>query len=93
MYAANRGDATISGYTLAGGSLTAVASSPFGSGSAVTAIARDSSGKYLIAAASGGSSDVTLYAFDAVTAGKLDAVAVAASGTDPAGSVAVAATH
>ena len=93
VYAANRGDSTISGYTMASGKLTALGSSPYGSGSAVTALVRDSSGKYLIAAASGGSSDVTLYSFDAVTAGKLDAVAVAASGTDPAGSVAVAATH
>lgn len=93
VYAANRADATISGYTLASGNLTALASSPYASGAAVTALARDSSGKYIIAAASGGSSDVTLYSFDAVTAGKLDAVATAISGTDPAGSIALAATH
>ena len=93
VYAANRGDATISGYTLANGNLTALASSPFASGSQVTALARDNSGKYILAAASGGASDVTLYGFDAVSAGKLDAVVVSASGTDPAGSVALAATH
>ena len=93
VYVANRGDATVSGYTLAAGNLTALGSSPYGSGSAVAALARDNSGKYILAAASGGSSDLTLYGFDAVTPGKLDAVAVAASGTDPAGSVALAATH
>ena len=92
VYTANRGDGTISGYTLNTGMLTALASSPFASGLAVTALARDNSGKYIIAVASGGSSDVTLYGFDALTAGKLDPLAVSASGTDPAGSVAVAAT-
>lgn len=93
VYAANRGDSTISGYSLASGTLTALGSSPYGSGSAVTALALDNTGKYLVAASSGGSSDVTLYGFDAVTSGKLDALATAASGTDPAGSVAVAMTH
>ncbi len=91
-YTANRGDGTISGYTLKTGMLTALASSPYASGLAVTALARDNSGKYIVAVASGGSSDVTLYGFDALTAGKLDPLAVSASGTDPAGSVAVAAT-
>ncbi len=93
VYAANRGDSTISGYTLVSGNLTALASLPYSSGSAVSALAADNSGKYIIAAASGGSSDVTLYGFDAVTPGKLNAVAVSASGTDPADSVALAATH
>ncbi len=93
VYTANRGSSTISGYTLASGTLTALASSPYTSGSSVTALARDRSGKYVLAAASGGSPDLTLYSFDSLTSGKLDAVAVAASGTDPAGSVALATTH
>lgn len=93
VYAANRGDATISGYSFAAGTLTPLASSPYASGSFVTALARDNSGKYLLAAASGGSPDLTLYSFDAATPGKLDAVATAASGTDPATSVALATTH
>ena len=93
VYVANRGDATISGYSLAAGSLTALGSSPFGSGSGVGALARDNSGKYILAAASGGGSDLTLYGFDAVIPGKLNALAAMASGTDPAGSVALATTH
>ena len=92
-YTANRGDATISGYSLSSGTLTALAGSPYASGAAVAALALDNTGKYVVAAASGGSSDVTLYGFDALSAGKLNALAVAASGTDPAGSVALATTH
>ena len=92
-YAVNRGDATISGYSFASGTLTPLASSPYVSGSAVTALARDNSGKYILAAAAGGAPDLTLYGFDAVTPGKLDALATAVSGTDPATSVALATTH
>ena len=93
VYAANRGDGTISGYSLANGTLTALGSAPYTSGTAPTALVLDNTGKYMVAAASGGSSDVTLYGFDALTSGKLDALAVSASGSDPAGSVALAATH
>lgn len=92
-YVANRADATISGYSLIAGNLTLLASSPYASGSAVTALARDNSGKYILAAASGGSSDLTLYSLDAASPGKLDKVATAASGTDPANSIALATTH
>jgi len=53
----------------------------------------DNTHKYVIAAAANGSSDYTMYSFDALSAGKLDAVSVGASGTDPAGSIAIAATH
>ncbi len=93
VYTANRGSSTISGYAFASGTLTALASSPYTSGASVIALARDNSGKYVVAASSGGSSDLTLYSFDLLTAGKLDAVAVSASGTDPAGSLALATTH
>jgi hypothetical protein len=61
----------------------------------VTSLALDNSGKYVIAAGSGGSgtTDLTLYEFDALNAGQLDAVATYANGSGAAGSVAVAATH
>jgi 6-phosphogluconolactonase len=93
LYAANRSDATVSGYSTSGGTLAALPSSPYPSGTSVIALAEDNSKKYLIAAASGGSPDLTLYGFDALTAGKLNAVATSASGSDPAGSVALATTH
>jgi 6-phosphogluconolactonase len=92
-YTANRSDGTVSGFSVASGMLTQLSGSPYTSGTTTTALARDNGGKYVIAASFGGSSDLTMYAFDALTPGKLDAVAKAASGTDPAGSIAVAATH
>ncbi len=95
IYAANRGSTSnsISGYSVSGGTLTALATSPYASGTQPTALAVDSSGKYLVAAAIGGSNDVTMYGFDALTLGKLDPVATAISGTDPAGSAVVLATY
>lgn len=94
VYTANRTDGTISGFAiLAGGTLTPLSGSPFQSGKLVTSLVADRSGKYLLAAAAGGSPDLTLYGFDANVAGKLTAAATAASGTDPAGSTLVALTH
>lgn len=93
LYAANRGSGNVSGYSIASGVLTALLGSPYSSGLGTAALVEDNSNKYVIAAASAGSNDYTVYSFDALTAGKLDAVSVGASGSDPAGSIAVAATH
>ncbi len=93
LYSANRGSSSLSAYSIATGVLTELASSPYPSGTSVSAVARDSSGSYLIAAAAGGTSDLTLYAFDVLTAGKLAAVATSANGSGTAGSIAVATTH
>ena len=104
LYVANRGSSTVSnsgtvtGYTLtSGGTLTALASSPFASGQGATALAEDNSKKFFIAASTftqvTGTSDLTLYGLDVLTAGRLDPVGLAVSGTDPAGALAVAATH
>jgi len=94
LYVANRTSGTISGYSIgSGGTLTAISGSPFTSGSSVTALTLDQSGNYVLAAAAGGSPDLTVYSFDSVTAGKLDLSATTATGTDPAGAVAIAATH
>ena len=94
VYVANRGDGTISGFSVAtSGTLTALSGSPYTSGTGVTALATDSSGDYLLAAANGGSPDLTMYSFDTTTVGKLNLVTTTATGTDPTGPVAVAATH
>ena len=94
LYAANRTDGTISGFTIGtGGVLAALGGSPYASGSGVTALARDNTAKYLLAAAGGGAPDLTLYSFDTTVPGKLVSATTTASGVDPAGSVAVAATH
>ena len=93
LYSANRGSANVSGYSIANGVMTALPGSPYTSGLSASALAEDNTHKYVIAAAANGSNDYTMYNFDALTAGKLDAVSVGASGSDPAGSVAIAATH
>ncbi len=72
---------------------TGISGSPFASGSTVQSLTLDKSGKYLAAAALGGSPDLTLYSFDTTTAGKLVQAATAATGTDPAGTLLVVASH
>ena len=94
VYVANRGSNTISGFSIAsGGSLTVLSGSPCQSGNKVTALAVDSSGDYLLAAANGGSPDLTMYSYDSATAGKLDFATSDPTGTDPTGPVAIATTH
>jgi 6-phosphogluconolactonase len=98
-YAANRTDGTVSGYTIVPGtttaalSLTPLSGSPYGSGSAVQALGVDSTGKYLLAVAVNGAPDLTMYSFDIPVPGKLDPATSVATGTDPAGAVALALTH
>jgi 6-phosphogluconolactonase len=99
VYAANRTDGTISGYTIVpsatalGLSLTPLSGSPYLSGSTVQSIGVDATNKYLLAAAVGGGPDLTMYSFDATVPGKLDSATSVASGVDPAGAVALALTH
>ena len=95
LYTANFSDNTISGYSVATGVLKALTGSPYEGSSGVTSLALDKSGKYVIAAADGGSgtTDLTLYQFDALNTGQLDALATYVNGSGTAGSVAVAATH
>jgi 6-phosphogluconolactonase len=99
VYAANRTDGTISGYTIVpstttlGLSLTPLKGSPFASGTGVQSIGIDSTNKYLLAAAVGGDPDLTMYTFDITVPGKLDPATSVATGVDPAGAVAIALTH
>jgi 6-phosphogluconolactonase (cycloisomerase 2 family) len=94
VYVANRGDGTITGFSIGTGSaLTALSGSPYASGSGVTSLGVDKSGKYLLAGANGGSPDLSMYSYDATTLGKLNLATSAASGTQPAGVVAIALTH
>lgn len=95
-YVGNRGvlastnASTISGYSVLNGTLTPLTTSPFAAAPHVAALTLDQSATYLVAVASGGTSDVTLYGLDSLAPGKLNALSTAASGTAP---VAVAATH
>jgi 6-phosphogluconolactonase len=99
VYAANRTDGTISGYTIVPGATTAaltlnpLSGSPYSSGTNVQALGIDSTGKYLLAVAVGGGPDLTMYSFDIPVPGKLDPATSVATGVDPAGAVALALTH
>ena len=94
VYAANRTDGTITGFSVGtGGALTVLSGSPFATGTLPTSLVPERSGTYLLAAAAGGAPDLTMYGYDASTAGKLNTVVKAASGADPAGSTLVAVTH
>jgi 6-phosphogluconolactonase len=99
VYAANRTDGTISGYTIvpgttaAGLTLTPLSGSPYASGVGVQSLGLDSSGKYLLAAALGGSPDLSMYSFDTATPGMLDLATSVATDQDPAGPTAIALTH
>jgi 6-phosphogluconolactonase len=89
VYVANRTDGNISEFsTTTSGGLTLLGT--IGSGSLPIGLAVDNSGDYLLAAANGGSSDLTMYSYDSTTTGKLDSSAATATGTGP---VAIAATH
>jgi 6-phosphogluconolactonase (cycloisomerase 2 family) len=99
VYAANRTDGTISGYTIVpsttvlGLSLTQLNGSPYTSGTGVQSIGIDATNKYLLAAAVGGAPDLTMYSFDITVPGKLIPATSVATGVDPAGAVALALTH
>jgi 6-phosphogluconolactonase len=99
VYAANRTDGNISGYTIVPGTtavdlkLTPLSGSPYASGAGVQSLGLDSSGKYLLAAAVGGSPDLSMYSFDAATPGMLDLATSVATDQDPAGATAIALTH
>ena len=101
VYAANKGSNNISAFTLtpASGKLTAIAGSPFASGGQLPiAMVNDNSKQYVAVInlgsnGSNGNSDMQLFKFDATTAGKLDPIATATTGTDPTNPRAIAASH
>jgi 6-phosphogluconolactonase len=95
IYVANQASDSISGFstTVSGSTLPALGSSPYMYGYAPTGLAVDRSGDYLLAISNSGGPDLTMYSYDASTAGKLDEAASTATGSDPTGAVAIAATH
>jgi 6-phosphogluconolactonase len=92
-YVANGSDASVSGYSLASGVATPLSGSPYASGATVSSLALDRTSTYLLAAAFGGSPDLTLYSFDPTIAGKLKQSATAATGASPAGALMVTTAH
>ena len=96
LYVANRTDltnGTISGFSVASnGAPTALSPATYSSGLGLfpVALAVDNSGNYLLAIANDGGPDLTMYSY---SSGQLSFVASTATATDPAGAVAIAATH
>ena len=96
LYVANRTDltnGTISGFSVASnGAPTALSPATYSSGLGLfpVALAVDNSGNYLLAVANDGGPDLTMYSY---SSGQLSFVASTATATDPAGAVAIAATH
>lgn len=95
VYVANSGAATITGYAIDAttGALTALTGSPYPSGTGVNFLALDSTGANLLASAQGGSPDLTVYTFDALTPGKLNASGTSGGSTAASGAVGVALTY
>ncbi|HZB88723.1 MAG TPA: beta-propeller fold lactonase family protein [Terracidiphilus sp.] len=101
VYAVNRQTSSgstgvITGYSIAASgssyALTAL-SSTFAAGTNPMALVEDNSGQFVFAVNFGGDPDLSGYTFDATTAGALDSVISATTGTDPTQATAIAAAH
>ena len=93
-YVANQVDSTISGYSIAtSGTVAVLSPATYTSVAAPRALAIDNSGDYLLAIASGGNPDLSMYSYSSTTAGELVFATSTSTGTDPAGAVAIAGTH
>lgn len=93
-YVANRTDGTISGFLFSGtGALTPISGSPFATGTLPSAMVEDKTDAYIAVLNAGGGPDLQLFKFDASTAGALDSVTTAKTGTDPTSPSSIAATH
>jgi len=94
IYVANRADGTITGYALgSNSSLIALSGSPYASGTQVISLAAEKTSTYILAGSLGGSPDLSMYAIDTVSPGKLTLVTSTATGTDPTGVAEIAVTH
>ena len=92
VYVGNKSDGTISAYSIAtGGVLTAVPGSPFTAPPSVSALAIDSTGKYLIASGYDATAGIELYSIGST--GALTSAATAPSGTSLNIPSVIATTH
>lgn len=94
VYVADRTDGQIYAFLLsASGALTAISGSPFTTGTLPEAMVEDKSDSYIAVLCAGGSPDLQVFQFDSTTAGALDSLATAKTGTDPTDATSLAATH
>ena len=98
VYVANKAVSGSSTGNITGFSITSTAGvysltsiSTIGAGLSTQGLAEESTGTYVLAVNAGGTPDLSTYTFDTTTAGKLDAGATSATGTDPVSAVAIAA--
>ncbi len=95
VYATNRTDNTISGFTLTAttGALAALPGSPYATGKTPVDIVEDNTKTYVATVNSGGSNDLAVFKFSTTSPGDLGTFANATTGTDPTIASAIAATH
>jgi len=100
VYVSSKDSNEILGYQIgASGALTELSSSPYvggtgkGAGTDPVAMALDATNTYLVVAAAQDYPDLAIFSFDTSTAGKLDYVVDAATGTDPTAPVAMSITQ
>jgi 6-phosphogluconolactonase len=93
VYVANQGDNTISGYSVASGSVSILSTPTTSATSPPSALAIDNSGNYLLSLSSNGAPGLSMYSYDATTPGNLDLVTSTSTGIDTAGAIAIATTH
>ena len=98
LYSANSGAAALSGFKVGAtttntslSTLTQLPNSPFASGPSPTLLVEDNSNAYVVVGGTAGGSDLTLYKFDVITGGVLDAVGTTSTGAT--GIAGLAATH
>jgi 6-phosphogluconolactonase len=94
VYVANQLDSTISGYSISTtGVVAALSTATDVAPAEPRALAIGNSGSSLLSISNAGSPDLAMFSYDSASTGKLDLANSLATGTDPAGAVAIAATH
>ena len=94
VYVANRTQNNISAFLLSStGGLTAISGSPFATGSLPVAMVEDKTKAYIAVVCEGGSPDLEIFQFNGSTAGALEKLTTATTGTDPTVATSLAATH
>lgn len=94
VYVANRTQNNISAFLLGTtGALTAISGSPFATGTLPVAMVEDKTRTYISVVCAGGSPDLEIFQFNGSTAGALQKLTTATTGTDPTVATSLAATH
>lgn len=93
VYVANRTQNNVSAFLLSStGALTGISGSPFATGSLPVAMVEDKTKAYIAVLCAGGSPDLEIFQFNGSTAGALEKLTTATTGTDPTVSTSLAAT-